>query len=371
MNAQCKKWLKKKLEKLQLLESYSLERTNASIAKQVGIAPTKIAKLNYNENLFMPKEKLVESMREVAEECDLRIYPQEEESRLREKLSAYLKTPKDRIVIGNGSDELIDRIARLFLEKGDVTVSVVPTFPVCRYCIKHQGAEYIEVPLLKDFGLDVERLLDTFTSKTKLLYLCSPNNPTGNQFKMDDVENLVEEFPGIVMVDEAYAEYADYSMVSLVDKYENLIILRTFSKAFGLAGLRLGYAVTNAGLAKTLAEKTSLPFPVSTFTLSMGLKLLENSAVVGKAVKALKTERGTLIKRLNRIKGIEAFDSKANFVLFSTSKPSDEVYQNLLKRGIIIKKYGKLLHLENCLRTTVGLPQMNAKLLEALKEIVE
>jgi histidinol-phosphate aminotransferase len=371
MNAQCKKWLEKKLEKLQLLESYSVERTNASIAKQVGIAPTEVVKLNYNENLFMPKEKLVESMREVAEECDLRIYPQEEESRLREKLSDYLKTPKDLIVAGNGSDELIDRIARLFLKKGNRTVSVVPTFPVCRYCIKHQGAEYIGVPLLKDFGLDVERLLDTFTSEAKLLYLCSPNNPTGNQFKMGDVENLIEEFPGIVIVDEAYAEYADYSMVSLVDKYENLIILRTFSKAFGLAGLRLGYAVTNAGLAKILLEKTPLPFPVSTVTLSMGRKLLEDFAVVEEAVKALKIERGTLIKRLNGINGIEAFDSKANFVLFNTSKPSDEVYQNLLKRGIIIKKYGKLLHLENCLRTTVGLPQMNAKLLEVLKEIVE
>ena len=371
MNAQCKKWLEKKLEKLQLLESYSLEKTNATIAKQVGIAPTKIVKLNYNENLFMPKETLAESMREVAEECDLRIYPQEEENRLREKLGEYLKTPKDGIVVGNGSDELIDRIGRLFLEKGDVTVSVVPTFPVCRYCIKHQGAEYIEVPLLKDFGLDVERLIDTFTSKTKLLYLCSPNNPTGNQFKMDDIRNLIEDFPGIVIVDEAYAEYADYSIVPFVDKHENLIVLRTFSKAFGLAGLRLGYAVTNAGLAKTLAEKTPMPFPVSTFTLSMGRKLLENFAVVEKAIKALKMERGTLIKRLNGIKGTKAFDSKANFVLFQTGKPADEVYQSLLKRGIIIKKYGKLLHLENCLRTTVGLPQMNAKLLEALKEIVE
>jgi histidinol-phosphate aminotransferase len=227
------------------------------------------------------------------------------------------------------------------------------------------------VPLLKDFELDVERLIDTFTSETKLLYLCSPNNPTGNQFKMDDIKNLTEEFPGIVIVDEAYAEYADYSIVPFVDKHENLIVLRTFSKAFGLAGLRLGYAVTNAGLAKTLAEKTPMPFPVSTVTLSMGRKLLENFTVVEKAIKALKMERETLIKRLNGIKGTKAFDSKANFVLFNTGKPADEVYQNLLKRGIIIKKYGKLLHLENCLRTTVGLPQMNAKLLEALKEIVE
>jgi histidinol-phosphate aminotransferase len=369
MKAECRKWLEKRLERLQGLESYHLERTNENIAKQLGISPSEIVKLNYNENLFIPKEKLVLLMREVAEECDLRIYPQEEENKLKEKISDYLKTPKDHVVVGNGSDELIDRIGRLFLEEGDKTVSVTPTFPVFRYCIKHQDAECIAVPLLKNFGLDVAQLLDNFTSETKLLYLCSPNNPTANQFRMNEIENLIEEFPGIVIVDEAYAEYADYSMVPLVDKYENLIILRTFSKAFGLAGLRLGYAVTNTTLAKILAEKTPLPFPVSVFTLNMGQKLLENLDIVKKAVEELKVERGTLTKKLNKINGIEAFDSKTNFVLFNTEKPYDDVYQNLLKKGILIKKFGKILHLNNCLRTTVGLPKMNAKLLEALKEI--
>jgi histidinol-phosphate aminotransferase len=255
------------------------------------------------------------------------------------------------------------------LEKGDRAISVMPTFPVFGYCIKHQGAEYVAVSLLKDFGLDVKRLLDAFTPKARLLYLCSPNNPTANQFKRDEIIALIPEFPGIVIVDEAYAEYADYSVISLVDKYENLIILRTFSKAFGLAGLRLGYAVTNTALAKTLAEKTPLPFPVSVFTLNMGQKLLENLDMVKKAVGELKVERGTLTKKLSKINGIEAFDSKTNFVLFNTDEPYDDVYQNLLKKGILIKKFGKILHLDNCLRTTVGLSKMNAKLVEALEEI--
>jgi histidinol-phosphate aminotransferase len=369
MNAKSKKWLERKLQKLQTLETYSLEKTNENIARQLGISPTEIVKLNYNENLFMPREKLVELMKEVAEECDMRIYPQEEENKLREKLGSYLKMPKDSIVVGNASDELIDRIARFFLEKGDSAVSVMPTFPVLRYCVKHHGAEYIAVPLLKNFDLDVEQLLDTFSPRTRLLYLCSPNSPTANQFKKDEIESLIEGFPGMVMLDEAYAEYADYSLVSLISKYENLIILRTFSKAFGLAGLRLGYAVANAGLAKILTEKMILPFPVSVVTLSMGRKLLERIEVVKKAVKELKNERGTLIRRFNEIDGIEAFDSKANFVLFNTVKPSDDVYQRLLMKGLLIKKLGKILHLENCLRTTVGLPQMNAKLLEASKEI--
>jgi histidinol-phosphate aminotransferase len=369
MNARCKKWLEKKLETLQTLETYSLEKSNESIAKQLGISPADIVKLNYNENLFMPREKLIELMKEVAEECDVRIYPQEEESKLREKLGSYLKTPQESIVIGNASDELIDRITRLFMEKGDSAVSVTPTFPILSFCAKRQGAEYIAVPLLKDFGLDVKKLLGTFSSKTSLLYLCSPNSPTANQFKKNEIEKLIGEFPGMVLLDEAYAEYADYSLVSLINKYENLIVLRTFSKAFGLAGLRLGYAVANDRLARILSEKMPLPFPVSVFTLTMGRKLLENIEVMEKAVKELKSERGKLIKSLNEINGIEAFDSKTNFVLFNSVKPSEEVYQSLLKQGIVIKKLGKILQFENCLRTTVGLPQMNAKLLESLKKI--
>jgi histidinol-phosphate aminotransferase len=245
----------------------------------------------------------------------------------------------------------------------------MPTFPVLSLCVKRQGAEYVAVPLLKDFGLDVPPLLGTFSPKTTLLYLCSPNSPTANQFKKKEIEKLIEEFPGIVLLDEAYAEYADYSMVPQVNKYENLIILRTFSKAFGLAGLRLGYAIANDRLAKVLNEKMPLPFPVSVVTLSMGRKLLENIAVVEKAVKELKSERGKLIKSLNEINGIEAFDSKTNFVLYNSVKPSEDVYQTLLKQGIVIKKLGKILQFKNCLRTTVGLPQMDAKLLEALRKI--
>jgi len=178
---------------------------------------------------------------------------------------------------------------------------------------------------------------------------------------------LIEEFPGIVMVDEAYGEYAEYSVVPLISKYQNLVVLRTFSKAFGLAGLRLGYAVANPLLARAV-NKIPAPYAINTVTLTMGRKLLENVGVMREAVAALKAERGKLINALNEIKGVEAFDSWANFVLFNTSKPYEDVYVNMLKRGLIIKKLGNLLEYENCLRTTVGLPEMNAKLLNALRE---
>jgi len=367
MNAAGKKWLEKKLEKLQGSEIYTAEKTNEEIAKEYGLKTSDIVKLNYNENLYIPRAKVIPLLKEVAEECDFRIYPQEEESRLKEKISDYLKIPQDCITIGNSSDEMMERVIGIFLDKGNSAVTFTPTFTVFKYCVKYQGGEFVAVPLRDDFAIDMKGMRGTFNSDTKLLYLCSPNNPTASQLKLEEIETLTEEFPGIVLVDEAYAEYADYSVVPLINKYENLIVLRTFSKAFSLAGLRLGYAVANPTLAKAL-DKTPAPYPVNVVSLSMGRKMLENIGIVRESVAALKAERGKLINRLNQIKGVEAFDSKANFVLFNTEKPYAQVYESALRKGLVIKKLGKLLKYENCLRSTVGLPEMNAKLLQALRE---
>jgi histidinol-phosphate aminotransferase len=369
MNAECKKWLDKTLEKLQTSEIYNAEKTNEEIAKKYGLKTTDIVKLNYNENLYIPREKVIPLLKEVAEECDFRIYPQEEEARLREKLSEYLQVPQDWITLGNSSDEVMERVIRIFMEKGNAAVTFTPTFSVFKYCVMYEGAEYVAVPLRDDFIVDMPAMRKAFTQKARLLYLCSPNNPTASQLKPREIEALTEEFPGIVMVDEAYGEYADYSAVPLINKYENLIILKTFSKAFSLAGLRLGYAVANPALAKAL-DKTPAPYPVNVVSLSMGRKMLENIGLMRESVAALKLERGKLINRLNEITGVEAFDSKANFVLFNTTKPYGEVYETALRQGLVMKKLGKLLKYENCLRTTVGLPQMNAKLIRALTEFM-
>jgi histidinol-phosphate aminotransferase len=367
MRVECKQWLDRKIARIQGLESYGTEHTNESIAEQYGLQASAIVKLNYNENLFLPRSKLVQLLKEVAEECDLRIYPQEEEPKLKARIGEYLKVTEKNVAIGNSSDEVMDRVSRIFLEKGDKAITFTPTFSVFRYCVNYGGADFVGVPLHDDFSLDVEEMQATFTPDAKLLYLCSPNNPTGNQLKRREVEALIEEFPGIVLVDEAYAEYADYSVVSLIDKYENLVVLRTFSKAFGLAGLRLGYAVANPRLACTI-DRLPAPYAVNVISLSMGRKLLENVAMARAAVEALKAERRTLINRLNEVKGVEAFDSKTNFVLFNVEKPYEEVYLNLLKKGIVIKKLGRILKYANCLRTTVGTPEMNEKLLKALRE---
>jgi len=367
MNPECESWLKKKLARIATLETYAPEKTIEGVAKQFGLLPSQILKLNFNENLFLPRQKLVDLMKEVAEECDLRLYPQEEEQKLRYAIGDYLQLQQGCIATGNSSDEVMDRIARLFLEKGESALTFAPTFSVFKLGVKYQGAQYIAIPLKNNFRIDIEAMFAAFKPETKLLYLCSPNNPTGNQLELEEVEALIEEFPGIVMVDEAYGEYADYSVIPLINKYENLVVLKTFSKAFGLAGLRLGYAVANSSLANAI-NKTPAPYAISTITLTMGRKLLENVGIMKEAVAALKSERTKLTHSLNEISGTQAFNSQTNFVLFNLSKPYEAAYQHMLRRGLIIKRLGKLLNYENCLRTTVGLPDMNAKLLNALTE---
>jgi histidinol-phosphate aminotransferase len=369
MSTSYRKWLQQKIIKLHAIDCYSAGATPETIAKQIGVSPTEIVKLNFNESLFVDRTKQAKLMKELADEFDLRLYPEDETLKFVTKLSQYIMVPEDYLVVGNGSDELIDRIVRLFIEKEEAVLSFTPTFSIPRLCVKRQGSEYITVPLLDNLQLDVKGLISKFSDKTRILYLCSPNNPTSTQFKIEDVETLAKAFPGIVILDEAYGEFANYTFVGRIKEFRNMIILRTFSKAFGLAALRLGYAVANPELAKILSEKAPLPYPVSGFSLRMGGKMLDNINLMKESVKELVTERAKLIKALNKIKGVQAFDSQSDFLLVNMDKPADEVNEKLLKRGIMLKKWGKILQYENCFRVTVGLPKMNKKLIETLKKI--
>ncbi len=369
MNESYKKWFNQKLAKLQAIDCYSAGATPETVAKQIGVDQSEIVKLNFNENMFVDRAKQTALMKELADEIDLRMYPEDEEIKLRQKLIEYIGVPQDCLVISNAGDELIDRTIRLFIDKGDVAVSFTPSFAIPRLCVKRQEGEYITEPLKSDFQLDVPAMLSKFSEKTRLLYLCSPNNPTSNQMKSQDIETLVKAFPGVVILDEAYGEFADYSFVPRIQEFPNMIILRTFSKAFGLAMLRLGYAVANPELAKVLREKAPLPYPVSGFTIRMGIKMLNNMEIMRAAVSALVAERGKFINALNQIEGVQAFPSQADFLLINTRKPADKVYAKLIKRGIMLKKWGRILQYPNCFRVTVGLPEMNQKLIKALKEI--
>lgn len=194
MKIQREEWLRKKLESVQL-DGYVFGDGVKSLEQRFNIKRSEILKLDSNENFFIPKNELTKIIMEAVENFDPRLYPQEEEQELREKLSAYLHVSADCMTVGSGSDELMERITRLFLESGEQALSISPTFSMYRHAVNLQKAELLEVPLREDFSLDVNGVLSKITPKTRILFLCSPNNPTANQFKPKEVECLVEAFP--------------------------------------------------------------------------------------------------------------------------------------------------------------------------------
>jgi histidinol-phosphate aminotransferase len=224
------------------------------------------------------------------------------------------------------------------------------------------------VPLKEDLSINVNGVLEQVTEKTKLIFVCSPNNPTGNQFGWDEIEALADGSSTVVVVDEAYAEFGDFSVCSSVVDKKNVVVVRTFSKAFGLAGLRFGYAAAHRDLASVFSG--IVPYTVSTVTARYVQKLLCKIEVVRKWTEMVKEERERLVEGLRAINRIEVLDSKANFVTFKPYRSVDRVYRELLEKGIIVKDLGDLPVIGHCLRVTVGLSDMDDRFLRVMSEIM-
>ena len=349
---------------------YSGGESLYQISNHLGVKMDKLVKMNSNENFFLDRNLLAEKIIEVSNELDVRTYAQFEVQAITEKISHWLGIESDRVLVGNGSDQLLEIIGRIFLNGGKDAITISPTFTYYRILVALEGGKYIDVPLRSNFELDSDALLNACTPNTTLCLLCSPNNPTGNQFRKDVLIDFIERFNGIVVLDEAYSDFSDYQMFSEVDKYPNLIVLRTFSKLFAFAGLRLGYTVANPRLTKVL-NKLQQPYAVSTLTLRIGFKILDEMEKVLSAKDRMIVEREKFFKELNQIEGVKAFPSDANFILFKTSKRSKLILEELIKKHILVRYIREVMHLGDCLRTTVGLPKMNKHLLNALKEIME
>jgi len=328
-----------------------------------------VLKLNSNENLLLSKQFIQGMVVEAANETDPRLYPQGEEQELKQVIAKLNNVEPDQVVISAGGDQVIELLFSL-LQRGDSVTAVTPTFSMYPRAALQRGIELREASLGNDFTLNVQRTLE-IADGSSMLVVCNPNNPTGNQFPREDLVELIEGFNGLVLVDEAYQEYSDYSLVELTKEYMNLIILRTFSKAYGLAGMRLGYCIANKELATTLRDRYLMPYPVPNIVLKTGYKMLIQNQLVMDTVAETKKQREWLIKELQSLDGVEAFPSQANFVLFNTEKPYNEVYDQLLGRGIILSKQGRVLDKENCLRVTIASKPMLIRLLDALKEAIK
>ena len=325
-------------------------------------------KLDANENLFIPKGFIRRMVAEALKEYDPRLYPQDENIIMKNELAETLSVKPSQLVIASGSDDVIELLFSSILRDSQEIVAVSPTFSMYPRFAAVRRLKYRAVELGPGFTLDSAKVLEAVSSETGMVALCNPNNPTANQFEKEDVMELVDGYDCLVVVDEAYAEYSEYSLAGEAAERENLVVLRTFSKAYGLAGMRLGYAVANERLAQILEERYLPPFPVSGLTLRTGVNVLRNLYMVEAAVKETKEERRRLIESLNRLLGVKAFPSATNFVLFNTEKPHVEVYDDLSKRDVLVRCIGAVPGYDDCLRVTVAPRKEARRFLGALEE---
>lgn len=293
-------------------------------------------------------------------------YPDPRQQRLRELLAARKGIAADRIFIGSGSDEAIDLAYRIFCRPGiDNAVSIAPTYGMYRVAAAVNDVELREVPLGNDFSLPVERLLAAADERSKLLWLCSPNNPTGNAFPAQEIESLLRRFDGIVVLDEAYIDFADGGgFLPRLGEFPNLIVLQTLSKAWGMAGLRLGLAFASEEIAG-LFGRVKYPYNINTLTQRAVAESLRRD--ISAEVAAIRAERSRLAAALAACSCIgQVYPSEGNFLLVRTAAP-DLLYRELVAAGVIVRNRSRIAGCEGCLRITVGRPEENDRMLETVK----
>ena len=273
------------------------------------------------------------------------------------------------IGVGNGSDQILDLILSNFASKQTKVLTSNPTFGFFEERCKLYSIPMTALPFSNDMKLDIKE----FTKQSKnadILYLDSPNNPTGFQFSKNDLQKLVKSFDGLVIIDEAYADFGAYSLASLVKSQNNLVVVQTVSKSFGLAGLRLGYFMANKQFTETFNKVLQYPYPLSTLTIESGILALEKPQQMKDVVQIIKQERTRIIETLKKFNTFEVFDSEANFVLFDAHGSYSRVFTALSEQGISIRKLGKIGKHEGCLRVTVGTKEMNSRFLLAIRDLL-
>ena len=352
-----------------------------------------LVRMNLNENLVLPQTFLRSISVRCLDKLDLRSYP----SSLKEgemlafiqEISRYNNCSSEMVSIGAGGDQLIDLLIRMRLRKSsDTLVTVDPTFPLYSMMASRLGAKVVTVPLgpfnprdyKSSFNLKLEELLKASGSKNcRVLALASPNNPTGVQYPLDQIRHILESLPNVtVLVDEAYVEYANYSVLKLLNSYPNLVILRTFSKAFAIPSARLGYIIcSDADFVREFTQEHQYPYPVASFSVLLGIELLKRKSVVLDAANKAKILRGELtqslidfgLRKKRSPTLINASESSANFVLFHCEGAGRIARELLQKYRIAVKYIEKIGQERDFLRICVGTREINERLLYSLRRI--
>lgn len=293
-------------------------------------------------------------------------YPEGSSLALRQALGAYTGAPPEKIVMGCGSDELIKMAAEIFLSPGDRIVIHTPTFSEYGVAARICSAEIHDVPSAPDFSIDVSAIIEKVNAtQAKMVFLCVPNNPTGTSISREQVLSVLKNTEAIVVCDEAYYEFCGTTLIDIAQEEDRLIVLRTLSKAFGLAGLRVGYAVTTERTADCL-NRVRMPYNLNSLTQGLARLALQHADRMQLLTNQICEERERLYAEAVTISGLEVFPSAANFLLFRTPQ-ARSVSENLERQGMLTRLFGQEV-MANCLRINIGTPENNRMILNALRE---
>lgn len=327
-----------------------------------------VVRLDANENPYdFPPAILEEIWRNLGKQSFTR-YPDPVARDLVRRLEEYTGVPAEGILVGNGSDEAILNLLLTFGTGGKVVIAA-PTFSMYEIHAIVAGARPVKVPRKADFAVDVSGVITCARDpETRVVFLCSPNNPTGNATPPEEVVAILEQSRALVVVDEAYQEFGGESCLPLLQKYPNLVVLRTFSKAFGLAGLRVGYLLGHPEVVRQLMH-TKQPYNLNAFSQLAARIVLAHREEFRQMINQILKDREELYRELASLSGVEVFPTEANFILFRTCLPAERVHRELLSHGVLIRN----MHgpgLKECLRVTVGKRDENCLFLEKLKLVV-
>ena len=357
-------------EHIKNLKPYQVGKPIEELKRELGIEG-RIVKLASNENPLGPSKKAQEAIKEAASSVNL--YPDGDCYYLKEKLSFKLGVEKSNIIFGNGSDELIELIYRAFAtDEGDEILYCYPTFVEYKIIGMSFNKKLVELPL-KDFSYDIDSLLNSINEKTRIIFLNTPNNPTGTIIKKGDIERVISAKgkDTLVVVDEAYYEYAiaedDYEELLELYKEDGVILLRTFSKAYGLAGLRIGYGIAGEEIVDYL-NRVRPPFNVNSIAQAAALAALDDDEHIKNSVESNKRGKEFLYREFERL-GIKYVKTYSNFILFDVGEDADAVYDKLLRKGIIVRSMSGYGY-KSMLRVTIGTMDENEIFIKGLREVL-
>lgn len=319
-------------------------------------------KLDANEG---NKDLFKDLIKDIGDDFYLNLYPDDNYTQLKEAIVNYIGCKIENISVGNGSSELLDLCVKTFVDTNELILSLDPTFSMYSIYAKIVNSRYIGAGEGNDFTINVDDIIKSIEENDpKLTIICNPNNPTGTTIKRDDVLRIVKSTDNVVIVDEAYMEFSNESVVDEIENYDNLIVVKTMSKAFSMAGIRTGYLIANEELVKTI-EKVRPPYNLNSISALLATKALKQKEKMLSYVENLKVEREKIYEKLIDM-GVKAYKSGANFVFFSSKV--DNLAEKLIDNDVLIRKFGGKL--DNYYRVTVGSPKENEAFLNAMKKIV-